>query len=107
MKAITKRIIKESLSKYPPYKGKIIHGKIYTGKKIHSSSLFQAVMSIPVRGYWIFKVLASNEDLPETISVNFNKVERLKEVDPKDYPLWVGSKFSSQEFETLIKGLPQ
>jgi len=99
LKAITKRIIKESLSKYPPYKGKIIHGKTYVDKK----DLLKAVMSIPVRGYWIFKVLASNEDLPEIISVNFNKVERLKEVDPKDYPLWVGSKFTSTEFETLIK----
>ena len=88
----------------------ILHGKIYTQKSKNKHRLLKAV--IKVKDYWIFSLIASTEYIEppvdgQIVLVTTRSLSRLKETDPKDYPLWVGSQYVSQELETLLKGASQ
>jgi hypothetical protein len=74
--------------------------------------------------YAIFKVLVTSKPKKFNEAIGFegkNLKERwfaiildsnrqedcqIKEVSPKDFPLWVGSTYVSKEFEDLLKGEP-
>jgi hypothetical protein len=74
--------------------------------------------------YAIFKVLATSKpekfydhlkekwyaiSLPGDLGIELSNKwnhHQIKEVSPKDFPLWVGSTYVSKEFEDLLKGEP-
>ena len=75
-------------------------------------------LGIPItikEDYTIFHILASTSGLSPVHSrnprhyVGLSKYDQdqyhIQEIPQKDLPLWIGSKYTSQEFETLLKGI--
>ena len=61
-------------------------------------------LAIPVTvkdAFVIFKAIAAGVPLTYFATTDFTTII---EVPQKDLPLWIGSKYTSQEFENLLKG---